>query len=226
MPVQTTCPSCGRKLRVPEHLTGRRVKCPSCQETFQSKPDEEPARGGYYMQAPAQRPKLEDEWEASRRGRTPYDDRNDDRDYERRRSRYDDDDDRDEFRDEERRRKRQKRRAREMCLIPGILYIVLSAINIAGMGLSILGNAVDLRTGQGDEDTGPAIVLAGMSLIASLVVLIGGIQMIRLQTWGVAMAASVLCVIPVITPCCMLGIPFGVWGIIVLCNNRVKESFS
>src|SRR5262249_59211535 len=29
---RTACPCCGRKLRVPDHLAGRRVSCPRCQE--------------------------------------------------------------------------------------------------------------------------------------------------------------------------------------------------
>jgi predicted Zn finger-like uncharacterized protein len=30
------CPSCGRKLRVPDALLGKAVKCPTCEHTFQS----------------------------------------------------------------------------------------------------------------------------------------------------------------------------------------------
>src|SRR5262245_52287145 len=34
MPIQVTCPACGRTLRVPDNLLGERVKCPSCFEQF------------------------------------------------------------------------------------------------------------------------------------------------------------------------------------------------
>src|SRR5262245_44196076 len=34
MPIQVTCPACGRTLRVPDNLLGQRVKCPSCFEQF------------------------------------------------------------------------------------------------------------------------------------------------------------------------------------------------
>src|SRR5207244_11629515 len=30
------CPSCGRKLQVPDELLGKAVKCPTCEHTFQS----------------------------------------------------------------------------------------------------------------------------------------------------------------------------------------------
>jgi hypothetical protein len=34
MPTVVDCPSCGRKLKVPDSLAGQPVKCPSCQATF------------------------------------------------------------------------------------------------------------------------------------------------------------------------------------------------
>src|SRR5262245_53845376 len=34
MPIQTPCPTCGRELRVPDDLVGKKVKCPSCQTEF------------------------------------------------------------------------------------------------------------------------------------------------------------------------------------------------
>lgn len=34
MPILTSCPSCGRQLRVPDELLGRQVKCPSCNAVF------------------------------------------------------------------------------------------------------------------------------------------------------------------------------------------------
>ena len=34
MPTLVNCPSCERKLRVPDELLGQKVKCPSCATTF------------------------------------------------------------------------------------------------------------------------------------------------------------------------------------------------
>lgn len=33
------CPSCGRKIKIPEQLQGKQVKCPSCSTTFQTAED-------------------------------------------------------------------------------------------------------------------------------------------------------------------------------------------
>ena len=43
MPIQTTCPSCGRALRVPDDLIGKNVKCPGCQTTFLAADEDAPA---------------------------------------------------------------------------------------------------------------------------------------------------------------------------------------
>jgi len=34
MPIQISCPSCAKQLRVPEDLLGKSVRCPNCQNTF------------------------------------------------------------------------------------------------------------------------------------------------------------------------------------------------
>src|SRR5207247_8871749 len=38
MPETLTCPECHRKVRLPDHLIGKRVKCPSCGGTFTATP--------------------------------------------------------------------------------------------------------------------------------------------------------------------------------------------
>jgi predicted Zn finger-like uncharacterized protein len=44
MPINTDCPSCNRKLRVPDELLGKKVKCPTCGTVFQA--DESSAPSG------------------------------------------------------------------------------------------------------------------------------------------------------------------------------------
>jgi predicted Zn finger-like uncharacterized protein len=39
MAIIINCPSCGRKLRVPDELLGKKVKCPSCQTLFAGTPE-------------------------------------------------------------------------------------------------------------------------------------------------------------------------------------------
>src|SRR6266436_5831080 len=43
MPINTDCPSCNRKLRVPDELLGKKVKCPTCGTVFQADESAAPA---------------------------------------------------------------------------------------------------------------------------------------------------------------------------------------
>jgi len=57
------------------------------------------------------------------------------------------------------------------------------------------------------------------------VMYVGAMKMQRLESWGFALAASILAIVPCISPCCLLTMPFGIWALIVLLNAEVKGQF-
>jgi GYF domain 2 len=59
-----------------------------------------------------------------------------------------------------------------------------------------------------------------------VVVLIGAGKMQRLENYQFAMTAAIVGMIPCLSPCCLLGIPFGIWALIVLNKPEVKSQFS
>jgi hypothetical protein len=63
-------------------------------------------------------------------------------------------------------------------------------------------------------------------LVVSLIILLGAIQMMRLKTYWLALIGSVLASIPVIAPCCLLSVPFGIWAIVMLCIRDVRMAFA
>jgi hypothetical protein len=69
------------------------------------------------------------------------------------------------------------------------------------------------------------IVLSSIGIIMSIIVLMGAIKMKGLENYGFAMAASIIALIPCTSPCCFLGLPFGIWALVVLCDPVVKASF-
>jgi len=74
--------------------------------------------------------------------------------------------------------------------------------------------------------SGPlALAQAGVGLVLSIIVLVGAIKMKNLENYGLAMAASIIAMIPCISPCCLLGLPFGIWSLVVLSDPAVKSSF-
>lgn len=67
----------------------------------------------------------------------------------------------------------------------------------------------------------PMGVLTG---VLSLVVLLGGIRMLQRRSYGLAMTGAIVSMLPC-SCCCCLGLPFGIWALVVLSNPEVKNSF-
>jgi hypothetical protein len=65
----------------------------------------------------------------------------------------------------------------------------------------------------------------GILLVANLVVVFGAVQMLKLRSYGLAMTGTIVSLIPCLSPCCVLGIPFGIWSLIVLLRPEVKQAF-
>jgi hypothetical protein len=63
-------------------------------------------------------------------------------------------------------------------------------------------------------------------LLVALVILFGAIRMLSLKNYTLAFIASILAVIPCITPCCgLFTLAFGIWALVVLNKPAVKASF-
>jgi len=58
-----------------------------------------------------------------------------------------------------------------------------------------------------------------------VLVFIGAMKMKNLENYSLAMAAAIVAVIPCISPCCLLGLPFGIWALVVLNDSSVKAAF-
>src|SRR5205807_7261566 len=56
-----------------------------------------------------------------------------------------------------------------------------------------------------------------------VLIIVGAQRMKNLQSHGMAMAASIVAMIPCISPCCLLGLPFGIWALIILLKPEVKN---
>ncbi|HZT82467.1 MAG TPA: MJ0042-type zinc finger domain-containing protein, partial [Gemmataceae bacterium] len=82
MPSVIDCPSCTRKLRVPEELVGQEVKCPTCGTTFTAQ-ESGPEPAPRSAPPPPPREELEPPRSSRRSSRPRYDDEDDD--YENRR---------------------------------------------------------------------------------------------------------------------------------------------
>jgi hypothetical protein len=115
-------------------------------------------------------------------------------------------------------------------LIVGSLGLLMSLINM--VAATVMQPQVDPNAPQFLQDmqqwqTGPvAAVIQGMFAVVNIVILAGAIQMLRMRSWGLAMTSTILAMINIGTCCCFIGLPIGIWSLVVLLNEEVKSAFS
>lgn len=118
---------------------------------------------------------------------------------------------------------------------PAISLMVVSGICVAMLTLSIPVDIYLLTSGaaaQLEREPLGAHVTILIRLIwgccilgASGYVFWGAVQMKELTSYRHARAAAIVACIPCLGPCCILGIPFGAWGLGVLGRSEVRASF-
>jgi len=116
---------------------------------------------------------------------------------------------------------------------PAIALIVTGAIGLPLSVLGMLGNLFGLAAGgMRQPDIMPMMLPAGIQAVASfiaiaisIVIIIGALKMKNLENYTFAMTASIMAMVPCISPCCWLGLPFGIWALVVLNDANVKAAF-
>lgn len=54
----------------------------------------------------------------------------------------------------------------------------------------------------------------------------GAARMKDLENHQFAFTASILALLPCISPCCLLGLPFGIWALVVISKPEIKSQFT
>ena len=120
---------------------------------------------------------------------------------------------------------------------PAVALICFGALNALSGFLLLLGRLANLIKGNdrviADEAERlgyqtamiyfPLVSL--LSIAAAPLIIIGGVQMLSARRYSLAILAAILAMIPFTSVCCFLGIPIGVWALIVLRNPEVKTAF-
>ena len=135
---------------------------------------------------------------------------------------------------------------------PATGLIVLAGLSIAWELFNLLGTALGFMAGIMEKvvemmppETPPEVRQALLgnagnagSLILTYVfgvialgvyafVLYGALQMLKLRSWVLAVAASIVAMVPCIgSCCCFVGLPLGIWSLVVLMNRDVKAAFA
>lgn len=62
-----------------------------------------------------------------------------------------------------------------------------------------------------------------LAMIGNVLVLLAGVFMRRLQNYTICMTGSIFAII--MNGCCCVGLPLGIWSLVVLANRDVKRGF-
>lgn len=114
--------------------------------------------------------------------------------------------------------------------IPAIVLLILASLTVLIIVASIPGQlirmrAIDSSTSAGMGELAGAMVSLVVWPLMNVMIAFGAISMIRLRNHSAAYAGAILAVIPICSPCFVLGIPFGVWALVVLNRPEVKQRF-
>lgn len=115
----------------------------------------------------------------------------------------------------------------------GILWqLFWMVVNILGAGASLMGGmASDMPAEMGGEmasmmSGGIGILFGVIAIACGVVVLLAAMKMKNLQSWVFSMIGAIVAAVPCLSPCCCLGLPVGIWALIVLLNKDVKAAFA
>jgi hypothetical protein len=118
--------------------------------------------------------------------------------------------------------------------MPALLMMITTGIMLCLYPIALIINLVKIGQGaQGGGQQADLAVVDGVAgiigivlgLIMSVVILIGAKKMMKLESYGFAMTTMILSMLPCFSPCCIFGLPIGIWGIIVLNDENVKAAF-
>lgn len=71
-----------------------------------------------------------------------------------------------------------------------------------------------------------AAVIQGIFVVLNLVILAGAFMMLKMQMRPFAITVSVLAMLNMGSCCCILGLPIGIWSLVILLQNDVAQAFN
>ncbi len=126
--------------------------------------------------------------------------------------------------------------ASQMVSGPAIGLIVTAALGalaqLASIGMNVFGMSMSQNMGQQQEAAwvhmfsgGIGIFFSIIGIIMSVVIFLGAIKMKKLEGYNFALTATIIAMVPCISPCCLVGLPIGIWALVILMKPEVKGAF-
>lgn len=118
---------------------------------------------------------------------------------------------------------------------PAIAILVVAGLGIAacvlGLLLNVLGMGASTLGGMGGDERLRGMLSGTVGLVSNVLGLgvyglavFGALKMKALENHTMAVAGAVCVMLPC-SCCCFVGLPVGIWGLVVLLNAEVKAAF-
>lgn len=70
-----------------------------------------------------------------------------------------------------------------------------------------------------------AAIIQSVFILVNIAIMAGGAMMVQQKNWVFALVASILACVNIGSCCCFLGLPVGIWSIIILSLADVRQNF-
>jgi len=114
-------------------------------------------------------------------------------------------------------------------LITGILGAVLSFIGLIASvfetGIESIKAHEFMGEYAGIAEGAAGVAFCFVGLLVAGFIIYASLKMKELTQWSLCIAASIIAMIPCISPCCIVGLPIGIWCLVVLTKPEVKTAF-
>lgn len=118
---------------------------------------------------------------------------------------------------------------------PAIAIIVVAGLAIVacifGLLFNLLGIGAGTLGGVARDERFAQLLGGTLGMVSNLLGLVlysvaiwGALKMKALQSYGLSVASAVIVMLPC-SCCCLIGLPIGIWALVVLLNADVKAAF-
>ena len=125
---------------------------------------------------------------------------------------------------------------RQQVQTPGLLLTIVGIVGAVLQAVSILLNLVGVGVGAVGASEMPefvgqmlsgviGIVFSAIAIGVGVFVAYAGMQMRQLRNYTLSMIGAIVAMIPCLSPCCCLGLPVGIWALVVLFKPGVRDAF-
>lgn len=110
----------------------------------------------------------------------------------------------------------------------GITLISLASVHVCvmllGLGVTTM-QPIDVQDVDAGWHAASTARNSGINAAYNVLILCGAVSIVRRTSYLWAFASCCFAIVPLCSPCYVLGIPVGIWGIVLLRKPAVRDSF-